>query len=119
MCHLCTFEEITSWWIFLHFEKIHLLVHKTDDDSTLIPGRSVFNKSSNVRIKGPLGKHALVQSHKNGVLLGDRLVHDDLHVTMRAKRFLDMTSPSMFRLQLNRFEPINILTVKKHETNNG
>ena len=75
----------------------------------------ICDATVNIRIICPLGVDSLVEVHQHCVLLRDLTIKDALHVAVCSQRLLDMSSSSILGSQLNRFEPVNVLSVEKHK----
>jgi hypothetical protein len=57
----------------------------------------------------PLGVDAFIERHTYCVHLIDGPIEMGLEIAVRSKGFTDMTSPSMFRVQLDRLEIVDII----------
>ena len=67
----------------------------------------------------PLRIHPLIQTHAHGIHLIHLSVKVCLEVPMRPETLLDVTRPSVLRVELNGFEVVNVLCVEEHVSHRG
>jgi len=61
----------------------------------------------------PLGKNALVERHAHRIHLVDGSVEMGFEIPMRAERFANVARSSVFCMELNRFEVVYVVCIRK------
>ena len=72
-----------------------------------------------VRVEVPLREDPLVEVEHHRVLLRELPVEHALHVAVRAEGLLDVALPPVLGAQLDRLEPVDVLAVEEHESDDG
>ena len=72
-----------------------------------------------MRVEVPLWEDPLVEVEHDRVLLRELPIEHALHVAMRAEWLLDMPLLPVLGSKLDRLEPVDIIAVEEHESDDG